>query len=122
MCDFIDIPAAYCFKMIIYGTFLVSIHISLLSKTFRLEKIVWLLNCIERARLMRLLLCGCAEPRKVLPRLKTDEPVCPEGKLSCGNGECIDKELFCNDKPDCKDGSDENACCKLSIEKFTAAH
>lgn len=51
-----------------------------------------------------------AEPRKVLPILKTDEPVCPEGKLSCGNGECIEKELFCNDKPDCKDESDENAC------------
>lgn len=55
--------------------------------------------------------CGELEkPRKVLPILKTDEPVCPEGKLSCGNGECIEKELFCNDKPDCKDESDENAC------------
>ncbi|KAL2748198.1 hypothetical protein V1477_003483 [Vespula maculifrons] len=50
------------------------------------------------------------EPRKVLPILKTDEPVCPDGKLSCGNKECIDKELFCNGKPDCKDESDENAC------------
>lgn len=53
-----------------------------------------------------------SEPRKVLPILKTDEPVCPEGKLQCGNGECIEKELFCNDKPDCKDESDENACSK----------
>lgn len=52
-------------------------------------------------------------PRKALPKLKTDEPICPDGKLSCGNGECIDKALFCDDKPDCKDGSDENACCKL---------
>lgn len=52
------------------------------------------------------------EPRKVLPILKTDEPVCPEGKLSCGNGECVEKELFCNGKPDCKDESDENACSK----------
>lgn len=55
------------------------------------------------------------EPRKVLPILKTDEPVCPEGKLSCGNGECIEKELFCNDKPDCKDESDENACSKYTF-------
>lgn len=46
--------------------------------------------------------------------MKTDEPICPEGKLSCGNGECIEKELFCNDKPDCKDESDENACSKYS--------
>lgn len=55
------------------------------------------------------------EPRKVLPILKTDEPICPEGKLSCGNGECIEKELFCNDKPDCKDESDENACSKYNV-------
>lgn len=55
------------------------------------------------------------EPRKVLPILKTDEPICPEGKLSCGNGECIEKELFCNDKPDCKDESDENACSKYRM-------
>lgn len=55
-----------------------------------------------------------SEPRKVLPILKTDEPVCPEGKLSCGNGECVDKELFCNGKPDCKDESDENACSKYT--------
>lgn len=52
------------------------------------------------------------EPRKVLPILRTDEPICPEGKLSCGNGDCIEKELFCNGKPDCKDESDENACSK----------
>lgn len=55
------------------------------------------------------------EPRKVQPILKTDEPICPEGKLSCGNGECIEKELFCNDKADCKDESDENACSKCVI-------
>lgn len=65
--------------------------------------------------------CCASEPRKVLPILKTDEPICPEGKLSCGNGECIEKELFCNGKPDCKDESDENACSKYhkSGEKFT---
>lgn len=57
-----------------------------------------------------LITCKTKEPRKVMPILKTDEPVCPEGKLSCGNGECVEKELFCNDKPDCKDESDENAC------------
>ncbi|KAL4704046.1 hypothetical protein ACJJTC_001968 [Scirpophaga incertulas] len=50
------------------------------------------------------------KPRKILPILKTDEPICPEGKLACGNGDCIEKELFCNGKPDCKDESDENAC------------
>lgn len=53
-----------------------------------------------------------SEPRLALPNFKTDEPVCPEGKLQCGNGECLEKELFCNGKPDCKDESDENACSK----------
>lgn len=55
-----------------------------------------------------------SEPRKILPILKTDEPICPEGKLACGSGDCIEKELFCNGKPDCKDESDENACSKYN--------
>lgn len=46
--------------------------------------------------------------------MKTDEPICPEGKLACGSGDCIEKELFCNGKPDCKDESDENACSKYN--------
>ncbi|XP_023955219.1 chitin deacetylase 1 isoform X1 [Bicyclus anynana] len=50
------------------------------------------------------------KPRKVMPILKTDEPICSEGKLACGSGDCMEKELFCNGKPDCKDESDENAC------------
>ncbi|CAG0912760.1 unnamed protein product, partial [Notodromas monacha] len=51
------------------------------------------------------------KPRKILPLLSTTEPLCSSPTaLACGNGECIAKELFCNGKPDCKDGSDENAC------------
>ena len=46
----------------------------------------------------------------MLPNLKTDEPVCPDGQLQCGNGECIAKALFCDERKDCSDGSDENAC------------
>jgi hypothetical protein len=36
--------------------------------------------------------------------------VCPDKQLQCGNGDCIDKELFCDERADCPDGSDENAC------------
>lgn len=50
------------------------------------------------------------EPRLATPLLATDEPICETGKLACGNGDCIDKEQFCNGSPDCADGSDENAC------------
>ena len=54
-----------------------------------------------------------SEPRLATPLLATDEPICETGKLACGNGDCIEKELFCNGSPDCADGSDENACSKL---------
>ncbi|XP_037081664.1 chitin deacetylase 1-like isoform X2 [Pollicipes pollicipes] len=51
-----------------------------------------------------------SKPKKVLPLLKTDEPLCPTGQLACGNSECLDRELFCDGNLDCTDDSDENAC------------
>ena len=30
--------------------------------------------------------------------------------MQCGSKECIDKELFCDEKFDCADGSDESLC------------
>jgi hypothetical protein len=51
-----------------------------------------------------------SKPRLVKPNFNTEEPVCPDGQLQCGNGECLDKQLFCDQTPDCNDGSDENAC------------
>ena len=48
--------------------------------------------------------------KKAAPLLNTEEPLCDPNKLACGDAICINKELFCDGKPDCNDGSDENAC------------
>ena len=48
--------------------------------------------------------------KKVKPLLFTDEPICQENYLACGDGNCIERGLFCNGDKDCNDGSDENAC------------
>ncbi|KAF2355319.1 Low-density lipoprotein (LDL) receptor class A repeat [Trinorchestia longiramus] len=50
------------------------------------------------------------KPRKVKPLLVTDEPLCSGSDLACGNGVCLNRELFCDGKPDCEDSSDENSC------------
>lgn len=44
--------------------------------------------------------------------LITDEPLCQDGFLACGDGACIERGLFCNGEKDCNDGSDENSCGK----------
>ena len=50
--------------------------------------------------------------RKAKPILFTEEPLCPEGQLACGNQDCVERGLFCNGEKDCADGSDENICGK----------
>jgi hypothetical protein len=51
-----------------------------------------------------------ARPKLILPLFKTTEPLCEPGYLACGDGQCVKKELFCDEKTDCLDGSDENLC------------
>eukprot|EP00088_Acartia_fossae_P059412 TRINITY_DN704_c0_g1_i1.p1 TRINITY_DN704_c0_g1~~TRINITY_DN704_c0_g1_i1.p1 ORF type:complete len:548 (-),score=92.20 TRINITY_DN704_c0_g1_i1:115-1758(-) len=51
-----------------------------------------------------------SRPKLALPLLNTKEPLCDEGYLACGDGQCVKKELFCDETPDCEDGSDENLC------------
>lgn len=57
--------------------------------------------------------------RKVKPLLYTDEPICQEGFLACGDALCMERGLFCNGEKDCADGSDENSCGEWII---TRAH
>ena len=42
------------------------------------------------------------KPRIAYPNLNTDSPVCPDGQLQCGDGECINRQLFCDTSPDCR--------------------
>jgi hypothetical protein len=51
-----------------------------------------------------------ARPKLALPLFNTKEPLCDPGYLACGDGVCFSQELFCDDIPQCADGSDENLC------------
>eukprot|EP00095_Tigriopus_kingsejongensis_P010025 maker-scaffold1048_size67263-snap-gene-0.27 protein:Tk10025 transcript:maker-scaffold1048_size67263-snap-gene-0.27-mRNA-1 annotation:"AGAP011936-PA" len=51
-----------------------------------------------------------SKEKKVKPLLFTDEPLCQENLLACGDGNCIERGLFCNGDFDCNDESDENSC------------
>ena len=37
-------------------------------------------------------------------------PTCAPHQFQCNSGECIDQRLRCNQRYDCRDGSDETEC------------
>jgi len=50
-------------------------------------------------------------PKLALPLYHTSEPFCPNSdEIACGDGLCLPRDLFCDEKVDCQDGSDENLC------------
>ncbi|CAG0924559.1 unnamed protein product, partial [Notodromas monacha] len=48
--------------------------------------------------------------RKAKPLLATDEPLCQEDFLACGDSTCIPRKQFCDGTEQCSDGSDEASC------------
>lgn len=53
---------------------------------------------------------------------KTTE-VCLKNEFECKSGGCIERNSFCNEYPDCKDGSDEKLCVKSCYHnEFRCSH
>merc|ERR1712183_47375 len=49
-------------------------------------------------------------PRPRWPLRNDEVSKCNPGEIECGSGECLSKRAFCNEIPECADGSDENIC------------
>lgn len=55
------------------------------------------------------------DPKPLTP---SPPPGCQSGQFSCGNGQCISADKYCNFVTDCKNGADESKCpAKCDFEK-----
>ncbi|XP_022125502.2 putative vitellogenin receptor isoform X4 [Pieris rapae] len=60
---------------------------------------------------------ACLKVNKTMPIKKIELPSHDCGKLyKCKSGECLDWKRVCNNKADCKDGTDENGNCTAHCE------
>lgn len=51
----------------------------------------------------------------MLSLIAASQPRCRQGEFTCDTGDCVMQHRRCDQRIDCRDGSDEKNCCKFYI-------